>query len=120
MKSILFRGALAAAALAVTVVAGCASAPANTAAPSATTRPIDVDAPIASDSATLVVYGLSCPQCANNVDQQLYRLPGVKGIENDLGTGEFKVTLTPNTVTRAQLASAIEEASYTLKEIRVP
>ena len=84
-----------------------------------TTQPAASE-PIAADSATLVVFGMSCPQCANNIDRQLLRIPGVKGTTTDLGTGDVTVQLTPGSVTREQLASAINESSYTLKEIRVP
>ncbi len=100
-------------------VAGCASTSQDT--PSTTTpatRPAAQDS-IDADAATLVVYGMSCPQCATNVRLQLLAVPGVRDVSLDLGNGEVKLSLLPRVVRRSQLRAAIEDSGFTLKSIRV-
>ena len=75
---------------------------------------------IPGDSATLVVHGMSCPLCANNVDKQLLDVKGVKAVRVDMGTGEVLVELIPGVVvTRDQLAGAVDRSGFTLAEVRV-
>ena len=79
------------------------------------------DAPIASAHATLVVYGMSCPLCANNVDKQLLDVPGVTGVQVDMSNGRVTVALAPDSgVSRKQLADAVQRSGFTLAEVHVP
>ena len=69
----------------------------------------------------MLVYGMSCPLCANNVDKQLLAVPGVRSVNVDMGTGEVRVGLEANAgVTRAQLGEAVDRSGFTLTEVRVP
>jgi len=54
---------------------------------------------IEESSATLWVLGMGCPQCSNNVDEQLAET---------------------NRPTRQQLAQAITDSGFTLRKIEVP
>lgn len=102
--------------LAAGLLPGCAGTPKP--APTAT---VDAAAPLTGSSATLIVHGMSCPLCANNVDKQLLTVPGVESVKVDMGTGEVKVALAPEArVTRAQLAKAVDSSGFTLMEVRVP
>jgi len=105
--------------LAIAVIAftlgGCAGT-ATTAGPA-----LGDPAPITSPTATLVVHGMSCPLCANNVDKQLMTIRGVQSVGVDMGTGEVKVSLAPGArVTKGQLADAIDKSGFTLTEVRIP
>lgn len=81
----------------------------------------DPEAVLDSRSATLIVHGMSCPLCANNVDKQLLAVPGVSAVNVDMGTGEAKVQMLPAArVTRRQLADAVYKSGFTLAEVRVP
>lgn len=81
----------------------------------------DAAVPINGSSATLVVHGMSCPLCANNVDKQLLTVPGVMSVNVDMGSGEVKVAFAPKArVTKAQLAKAIDSSGFTLVEVRTP
>lgn len=72
-------------------------------------------------TATLIVHGMSCPLCANNVDKQLLDVPGVSDVNVDMGTGEAKVKFMPGAkVTKQQLADAVDKSGFTLAEVRVP
>lgn len=79
--------------------------------------------PIDADGATLVVRGLSCPKCANNVNLQLGKVSGVGETHIDMGSGEVRVafdTLAAAHPSRAQLAKAITDAGFTVVDIRTP
>src|SRR5882724_8189072 len=54
------------------------------------------DQPISPPTATLVVHGLSCPQCASNVDKQLLAVKGVQQVNVNLGTGQVVVLVSQN------------------------
>jgi Cu+-exporting ATPase len=72
-------------------------------------------------TATLHVKGMSCPLCANNIDKQLLRVPGVTGVTVDLGTGQVRARLVPdNPPGRQALARAIEQSGFTLERIEMP
>ncbi len=71
--------------------------------------------------ATMYVKGMSCPLCANNIDQQLMRVPGVEHVSVNLGSGEVRAMLDPKRPpTRDQLANAIENSGFTLDRIESP
>jgi len=77
--------------------------------------------PIDAGSATIWVQGMGCPLCANNVDQQLSKVPGVSHVDLNLGTGEVRVALEQGRQpSRAQLAQAIRNTGFTLVKIDVP
>lgn len=79
------------------------------------------EAPIDQASATIWVQGMGCPLCANNVDQQLEKVPGVKKVDLNLGTGEVRVALEEgHQPSRSQLAQAIKNTGFTLVKIDVP
>jgi len=76
---------------------------------------------IEESSATLWVLGMGCPQCSNNVDEQLLKVPGVESAKVDLATGKVAVALAEtNRPTRQQLAQAITDSGFTLRKIEVP
>jgi copper chaperone CopZ len=76
------------------------------------------DQPITPPTATLVVHGLSCPQCASNVDKQLLAVKGVEQVNVNLGTGQVVVQVSPNQPpTGSQLAAAVKKSGYTLVRI---
>lgn len=82
---------------------------------------VDDDVPIATPSAILVVHGMSCPLCANNVDKQLLDVAGVTEVLVDMGTGEVTLSLAPDVpVTRRQLVEAVDRSGFTLAEVRIP
>lgn len=72
-------------------------------------------------AARLYVKGMSCPLCANNIDKQLLRVPGVQSVSVDLGSGLVLARLTPNnSPTREQLVGAIVQSGFTLDRIEMP
>lgn len=76
--------------------------------------------PIEGSVALLSVSGLGCPLCANNVDEKLSAVAGVREVSVDLGTGTVTValaeTLRPS---RADLARAVEDSGFTLTALAV-
>lgn len=72
-------------------------------------------------TARLFVKGLACPLCATNIDKQLLRVPGVRAVSVNLGTGEVLAELEPGHLpTREQLARAIMLGGLTLDRIEMP
>lgn len=84
----------------------------------ASTKAYDIT-PIAADSATMRVNGMSCPKCANNIERQLTSLAGVESVDIDLGRGVVGVGFTPGAPhpSEAQLAKAINNTGFTLVSI---
>lgn len=104
--------------LGASLLFGCAAG--GTANPHADPHASSTEA-ITSPTATLVVHGMSCPLCANNVDAQLLDIQGVRSVEVDMGTGQVKVAFEPGaTVTEAQLARAIDRSGFTLAGMSTP
>jgi copper chaperone CopZ len=65
-----------------------------------------------------LVHGLSCPQCASNVDKQLLAVKGVEQVNVNLGTGQVVVQVSPDQPpTGGQLAAAVKKSGYTLVRI---
>ena len=91
---------------------------------SASTNPAafaDDGAAITGNRAVLVVHGMSCPLCANNVDKTLAAVPGVTSVLVDMGSGRATVTLDGKTqVTHGQLARAVDKSGFSLKSIETP
>ena len=75
--------------------------------------------PIQANSAMLLVYGMSCPLCATNVDQQLLAVPGVRQVNVDLSNGWVQVSFHPDSVkpSARELASAVVESGMTIVDI---
>jgi copper chaperone CopZ len=68
----------------------------------------------------LTVFGMSCPLCANNVDNTLKEVAGVERVAVDMGSGEVRVGLDGKTpVTRRQLAKAVDRSGFSLKKVEV-
>lgn len=94
---------------------GCSSTP-----PAASVADNTVEAG-QPDVILLTVGGLSCPLCAHNVDRQLLRIPGVRDVQVDLGTGEITVHYDPQTPpTPEQLTRAVRDSGFTLRAIHGP
>ena len=65
------------------------------------------------ETTTFTVSGMTCCHCERAVTDEIGRVAGVENVSVDLATGS--VTVTANApVDRAQLASAVDEAGYTL------
>ena len=80
-----------------------------------------MDGRIESESVTMVVRGMSCPKCADNIDLQLRSVRGVRDVAIDLGAGEVKVAVDPMVPpTRSQLAQAIRRSGFSLVSIDTP
>lgn len=78
--------------------------------------------PIAGSSATLYVRGMSCPNCAHNINMMLEKVEGVSSTDIDLASGRVRVGLAeagPKPSPR-QLAKAVENTGFTLARIEVP
>lgn len=74
---------------------------------------------IVAPGATLVVFGLGCPLCANNLDLELGAIAGVTGVEVDLSTGEVGLSVADGaSVPRSVIAATVEDAGFTLKSVR--
>lgn len=75
--------------------------------------------PITGDRATLLVYGMSCPLCATNVDQQLLAVPGVSAVDVDLGNGWVTVNFKEGAArpSKRDLAHAIVESGMTIVDV---
>lgn len=105
----------ASAALAGCATSGTSSTSAGDSAPSAAGASTT---PIATDSVTLVVYGMSCPLCANNVDGALLAVDGVSAVNVDMSTGITVVELDGSApVSRQQLATAVDRSGFSLQRI---
>lgn len=89
------------------------------AAPAAPATATDEPETIVAPGATLVVFGLGCPLCANNLDLELGAIAGVTGVEVDLSTGEVGLSVADGaSVPRSVIASTVEDAGFTLKSVR--
>jgi copper chaperone CopZ len=83
-----------------------------------TKSPTITDQPVTPPTATLVVHGLSCPQCASNVDKQLLAVKGVQQVNVNLGNGQVVVLVSKDQPpTGMQLADAVKKSGYTLIRI---
>jgi copper chaperone len=56
---------------------------------------------------------MSCGHCATSVREEVGTIPGVKGVDVDLASGEVTVD-SEGTVETAAIKSAVEEAGYEL------
>ncbi|MCC5846032.1 MAG: heavy-metal-associated domain-containing protein [Verrucomicrobia bacterium] len=70
--------------------------------------------------AELVVFGLSCPLCASNLETQFRRIPGVAGHQTDLDSGIIHVQVRQGAFVQTEaLRRAVADAGFTLREIRL-
>ena len=113
----LFTAALGAAVL----LAGCQAGPpaGPTGSDAAATA---AGAPVGEASAVLYVKGLGCPGCAYQVEKQLLKIPGARGVEIDMGTGKFVLYGEPGSLPpddRA-LEEAVDRSGFTLDRLERP
>lgn len=106
------------------VLTGCASSNSDESARAmsstapATQQVSSESAPIEASSALLKVKGMSCPKCANNITLKLKEIQGVNDVMINMGIGEVLVAFGDDPhPSRAQLASAIDQAGFTLESI---
>jgi copper chaperone CopZ len=60
-------------------------------------------------SMVLEVRGMSCAHCVSAITSAVSTLPGVAGVDVDLGAGMVRVSGTPDAV---RVTAAIEDAGY--------
>lgn len=100
---------------AAALMGGCAT---NSIESQNTTKPAEHEPLTDYGKVQLTVHGLSCPLCASNMDKALMNVFGVATVQTDLEQGRVTVGFMDNhTVTREQLAKAVEGAGFTLKAI---
>ena len=63
---------------------------------------------------TFEVVGMTCQHCVAAVTEELSGLPGVIGVDVDLGTGRASVTST-EPVPGSQIDAAVAEAGYEVR-----
>jgi Cu+-exporting ATPase len=70
--------------------------------------------PVATETATLAIGGMTCASCANRVEKALSRVPGVAGASVNLATEQATVNLrAPLTgELQDQLVAAVKKAGY--------
>lgn len=94
--------------LLVISLVGCASTGSTAKAPLA---PNQADAQV-------MVKGMSCPQCANNIKDIMERIDGIDQARVDLGTGRVLIAFTQGqTVDEDQLILAVKDAGFTPGEV---
>jgi copper chaperone CopZ len=104
---------------ATTLLAGCAASPTHTGTPSEAALAAIGDGTLAPGRHDLFVRGMSCPKCISNVDLQLKRIDGVVDPQVDMKNGRVAITVREGaSPSRAAVARAIEDAGFTLVEIR--
>ncbi|MFC4590738.1 heavy-metal-associated domain-containing protein [Sphaerisporangium corydalis] len=60
---------------------------------------------------TYTVTGMTCGHCVSSVKEEVGEVPGVSGVQVDLGSGRVEVTGTAP-LDDAAIRAAIEEAGY--------
>ena len=63
---------------------------------------------------TFEVVGMTCQHCVAAVTEELSGLPGVIGVDVDLGTGRASVTSTES-LPGSQIDAAVAEAGYEVR-----
>lgn len=64
------------------------------------------------ENTVIKVGGMSCQGCVKNISGVLGGMAGVATAEVSLEAGEARVAFDPQTVTRAALVDAIEDAGF--------
>ena len=72
-------------------------------------------------TAELVVKGITCPFCVQNIEKQLAGISGVDRVHVDLSTGRVRALLNlDEPATQGEIVSAIEDSGFTLDSIEMP
>lgn len=72
------------------------------------------DAPFTTSTTTMIVHGMGCPLCANNIDKQLLAIAGVRTVSVNLGNGQVRVGLSSDAPpSRRSLVEAVRRSGYT-------
>ncbi len=80
-----------------------------------------VQATLAQGRGYASAAGLSCPQCSNNLDQQLLKVPGVSDVVVDLGTGVVTFAVADNAeISDAKIKAAIQDAGFSVNRVELP
>lgn len=104
MKSLSIAGLLL---LAITLV-GCATTGSTAKAP---LDPAHADAQV-------MVKGMSCPQCANNIKDIMERVDGIDQARVDLGAGRVLIAFADNTdIGEDEIVLAVKDAGFTPGEV---
>ncbi|WP_435830132.1 heavy-metal-associated domain-containing protein [Nocardia salmonicida] len=64
---------------------------------------------------TVAVTGMTCGCCANSVNNEVGKIPGVTGVEADFASGRVTID-TAGTVERSVIAAAVSQAGYRLAD----
>jgi copper chaperone CopZ len=64
-----------------------------------------------STTTTYQVSGMTCGHCVSAVSGEISQIPGVTGVEVDLGTGAVTVT-SEGPIAEAAIIAAVDEAGY--------
>ena len=77
------------------------------------TTSIPVSATVTGD-ATFRVDGMTCDHCRHAVTAEVSAIPGIQTVDVDV-TGGTLTIYADQPIDRAQIASAVDEAGYTLR-----
>ncbi|BCJ44207.1 heavy metal transport/detoxification protein [Actinoplanes ianthinogenes] len=66
-------------------------------------------------TSTYTVKGMTCSHCVNAVTEELEGLPGVAGVQVDLGSGAVTVT-SEAPLSQDAVRGAVDEAGYELAD----
>ena len=106
-----------------TIISGCQTAPVTHNDPvqadlSATDHLLKDNTPVVGSSVILVVHGMACPLCANNVNKTLMGIQGVDSAIINLEAGMVVVGI-PGDIkpTRSELAKAVADSGYSLIQL---
>lgn len=67
-----------------------------------------------AETTTVTVEGMTCGHCVAAVTEELQQVPGVSGVDVDLGSGDVTIT-SDAPLDRAAVAAAVDEAGYSLR-----
>jgi copper chaperone CopZ len=82
---------------------------------------VDDPAFVGDRTAELVVLGMPCPFCVQNVESQLTRVVGVERVAVELATGRVRVLLSEEgAALEDDLVSAVKASGFTLDQIEMP
>lgn len=66
----------------------------------------------------VTINGMVCSFCAQGIERNLRRLPGVEGVSVDLGQHRVAITLRPGSaVEDGQIRKAIRDSGFDVREI---
>ncbi|MBX2851109.1 MAG: heavy-metal-associated domain-containing protein [Phycisphaeraceae bacterium] len=66
----------------------------------------------------VMIKGMSCPQCANNIKDIMERVDGVDQARVDLGAGRVLIAFTEgNPISEDELVLAVKDAGFTPGEV---